>query len=193
MMRRGNQPPTPMTKSERADLERLINQRERVLKQQAQARSADVLAEFERQIAQIYSFDQDQVWQAAKQQADEVVRQAQQTIADRCVELGIPAQFAPSLHVGWHARGENASQQRRAELRRVAVTRIAAMEKQARLQIAQDALQAKTAIIAQGLITDAARQFLNELQPLERLMPPLELGSVEQMLDETSSRHRLLP
>ena len=38
----------PMTKGERADLERLINQRERVLKQQAQSRSAEVLAEFER-------------------------------------------------------------------------------------------------------------------------------------------------
>jgi hypothetical protein len=69
---------------------------------------------------------------------------------------------------------------------------VAAMERQAKLQIATDALQAKTAIIALGLITDAARQFLDELQPLERLMPPLELGSIEEMLDETSPRHRLL-
>ena len=94
-------------------------------------------------------------------------------------------QFQPTLGFGWIGRGENASKQRREELRRVAMTRIATIEQQARVQIDRNALQAKTEIIANGLASDAAQQFLNDLQPLERLMPPLELGDVETMLPQS--------
>jgi hypothetical protein len=65
------------------------------------------------------------------------------------------------------------------------MTRIATIEQQARVQIDRNALQAKTEIIANGLASDAAQQFLNDLQPLERLMPPLELGDVETMLPQS--------
>ena len=133
-----------MTRGERSDLERLINQRERVLKQMATARSAELFAEFDRQMAQTYSFDQDETWRAAKRQAEEAVALAQRDIAQRCAELGIPVQFAPGLQLAWHGRGENAFKQRREELRRVARSRIAAIETQAKLQIAQEALRAKT-------------------------------------------------
>src|SRR6267142_1741494 len=51
----------PMTKSERDDLARLIRNREKVMKSAARERSAELLAEFEQQMASIYSYDQDEI------------------------------------------------------------------------------------------------------------------------------------
>jgi hypothetical protein len=66
----------PMTKGEREDLQRLVRQREKVLKSPAKQRSAELLAEFENQIGQEYFFDQDEVWQKAMELADREVRKA---------------------------------------------------------------------------------------------------------------------
>ena len=50
-----------MTKGEREDLQRLIRQREKVLKSAAKQRSAELLADFENQMGQEYKFDDDKV------------------------------------------------------------------------------------------------------------------------------------
>jgi len=68
--------PKAMTKGEREDLQRLVRQREKVLKSPAKQRSAELLAEFENQIGQEYFFDQDEVWQKAMELADREVRKA---------------------------------------------------------------------------------------------------------------------
>jgi hypothetical protein len=174
--------PAPMTKSEREDLQRLIGQREKVLKQVAAARSAELLADFERQMASIYSYDQDEVWKAATMKAKAVVEEAQQEIAKRCEELGIPGNYAPSVSFSWHGRGENALGERQAELRRVAKSRIAAIEKAALVQTAQEAVMARTEIVASGLMSDGAKRFLGELAPLERPMPPIAITDVQALL-----------
>jgi lipopolysaccharide biosynthesis regulator YciM len=96
--------------------------------------------------------------------------------------LGIPHQFAPHLTFGWAGKGENMIAERRAELRRVAQTRIQAIEARAVVEIAHEALRASTEIVAFGLTSQVARNFLNELAPLERLMPALEFKSVEETL-----------
>jgi hypothetical protein len=96
-------------------------------------------------------------------------------------EAHIPSQFAPSLVFGWQSRGENASKARREELRRVANSRMA-IEKRAVVEIGHEALLAATEIVAMGLVSEAARRFLNELAPLERLMPPLDFRSIEETL-----------
>ena len=110
-----------MTKGEREDLQRLIRQREKVQKSAAKARSSELLADFENQIAAEYRFDDDAIWAAAAKAAEAEVTKAQERVAVRCQELGIPKQFAPSLRLGWAHRGyDNALDKRRAELRRVA-------------------------------------------------------------------------
>ena len=73
----------PMTKSEREDLARLIRNRERVMKSAASQRSAELLAEFEQQMASIYHYDQDAVWKAAHDAAALAVEAAQETIQAR--------------------------------------------------------------------------------------------------------------
>jgi hypothetical protein len=49
-----------MSKGEREDLQRLVRQREKVMKSAAQQRSAELLADFENQMGQEFSFDQDE-------------------------------------------------------------------------------------------------------------------------------------
>ena len=51
-----------MSKGEREELQRLVRQREKVLKSAAKQRSAELEADFENQMGQEFSFDQDAVW-----------------------------------------------------------------------------------------------------------------------------------
>lgn len=128
-----------MTRSEREDLQRLVRQREKVLKSGAKQRSKALLADFESQIAAEYRFDDDAVWDAAAKAAGVEVRKAQERVAARCQELGIPKQFAPSLDLSWSHRGYgNALAERRAELRRCAQAQIESMEQAAIVNIEMD-------------------------------------------------------
>jgi len=111
----------PMSKGEREDLQRLVRQREKVLKSAAKQRSTEMLAEFENHLAARYQFDQDETWAEAERLARAEVERSNARIAARCAELGIPKDFAPSLDFHWYGRGENASKVRRQELRKVAV------------------------------------------------------------------------
>ena len=55
-----------MTKGERAELGALIRKRERVMKAAARERSSQLIAEFDTQSAQIYSFDDDEVLEGSR-------------------------------------------------------------------------------------------------------------------------------
>ena len=108
-----------MTKGERNDLAGLVRQRAKLLKAAAAQRSAELLADFERQLGTIHSYDDDETWRAATATAEQAVGAANAQIAERCQELGIPKEFAPTVRFSWYGRGENASKDRRAELRRM--------------------------------------------------------------------------
>jgi hypothetical protein len=190
---------TAMTKGEREDLQRLVRQREKVLKSAAKQRSAELLADFENQMGQQYSFDQDEVWAKAMELAKQEVAKAQNTVAARCRELGIPARFAPEIHASWYSRGENAVSTRRAELRAMAKSRIAAIESKAITDIEMECLNAQTQLAMSGLTTDAARIFIDKLPNVETLMPQLSFEAiageadppiVEQLVSSNALRQR---
>ena len=189
-----------MTKSEREDLQRLIRQREKVLKSAAKQRSAELLADFENQMGQEYSFDQDAVWEQAVKLVDPIIAKAQEQIAKRCHELGIPAQFAPAINLSWHARGYgNSLAQRRVELRRMAQTQIAAIEAAAVMQIGLSCLEAQTELAVAGLTSEAAKRFVERIPKIETLMPALSFREVaggadppvaEQLVSSNALRQR---
>jgi hypothetical protein len=148
-----------MTKGEREDLQRLVRQREKVLKSAARQRTAELIADFENQMGQEYAFDQDEVWAAAERAAEVHVKKAQAIIAARCRELGVPSEFAPNITPHWHNRGYgNSIEKRRAELRKVAETAIAAIESKAVTQIELSCLDAQTQIAIAGLHVKAGRK-----------------------------------
>src|SRR6516165_9823584 len=76
-----NSAATPIGKSERDDLRRLIQQREKVLKSAAKQRTAELLADFENQIGSEFSFDDDAVWTKATRDAEAEVARTKQRIA----------------------------------------------------------------------------------------------------------------
>lgn len=173
-----------MTKAEREDLVRLIKQRERVSKTAAEQRSASMLAEFEQQIAAIHPFNKNEVWQAAVAAAIEAARQANEQVVKEADRLGIPKEFHPKLNFSWAARGESEYRERRDELRRVARAEIETIEKSARVQIESESVRAQTEIIANGLNSDAALEFLNRLPAIESMMPALSIDAIQHKLAE---------
>ena len=169
-----------MTKGEREDLQRLIRQREKVLKSAAKQRSAELLAQFENDMGQEFSFDQDAVWAEAERQAEIEVGKAQKVVATRCRELGIPPEFAPSIRMYWSARGYgNVLEKRRIELRRMATKRIEAIESKACTEIELSCLRGQEEQIAlSGLGSDAAKAFIEQLPGIDALMPALSFDEI---------------
>jgi hypothetical protein len=91
----------------------------------------------------------------------------------------------------WHGRGHNAVAERRAELRRAAKSRVDAIEKEAVTKIERLSLQAQTEIIANGLESDAAKEFLNAMPALEALMPPIAFDEIQSLVETRRSQRRL--
>jgi hypothetical protein len=177
-----------MTKAERDDLVRLIRSRERIAKSAAQQRSAQMLVEFERQVSAAHAFDSNEVWNAAMEAGDRAVQEAMDKIEAESARLGIPEEFRPKLACYWQSRGSNAFSERRTELRRLAQAEIAAIEKAAFVQIEAQSVAAQTRIIADGLDSEAAIAFLNELPPVEQLMPPLDLNVIQATIADRARR-----
>ena len=190
---------TAMTKHEREDLQRLVRQREKVLKSAAKQRSAELNAVFENQMGQEFSFDQDEVRERATKIAQAALAKANEQIAARCHEIGIPKRFAPGLDLSWYGRDENATKQRRDELRKMAETRVEAIERKAVTEIELSCLAAQEQIALSGLTTEAARQFVEALPKIEALMPRLTFAEVageaeppvaEQLVSPNALRQR---
>lgn len=189
-----------MTKGEREDLQRLIRQREKVQKSAAKQRSLELLADFENQISAEYAFDDDRIWSAAKKAAAAEVQKAQERVAERCRELGIPRQFAPSLNLMWLHRGYgNLLDARREELRTAAKAQVAALEQKAITEIERASVEAQTQIAIAGLTSEAALAFIASLPTIESLMPELSYQAIagesdppiiEQILTPNALRQR---
>jgi hypothetical protein len=64
--------------------------RTKARKEDAEAYAAHLIAEFERQLAKEFSFDEDAIWKAAAKSVEAAVEDARRVIAARCAELGIP-------------------------------------------------------------------------------------------------------
>lgn len=177
-----------MTRTERSELGQLIRKRERVMKSQATERAALMLAAFDAQSAQLYAFDDDEIWKKSTIEAEKIVTESNLKIKERCKELGIPPEFAPSLSFGWCERGQNAVAGRRAELRRMAKSRIDAIERETQTKIERLSLTAQTEVIANGLQSVAAREFLERMPSLESLMPQIDLKEIKMLSDKRHER-----
>lgn len=173
-----------MTKGERDDLIRLIKQRERVCKTAADQRSTAMLAEFEQKISAVHDFATNEVWKAASDAAIAAAEKANEEVEAEADKLGIPKEFQPKINFSWARRGENEYRQRREELRRVAKAEIETLEKCARVQIETESVRAQTEVIANGLNSADAIEFLNNLPAIESMMPMLDVTEIQAKLAE---------
>jgi hypothetical protein len=175
--------PRQLSRTETHDLSMIIKDRTKVLRAHADEQSAACMADFEKKLAAEYSWDDDDTWKKAADEALAAAAAAQQIIAERCKAMGIPKTFAPRLEVSWSGRGENALAQRRGELRRVAKTSIEAMHKATLTKIERQSLDLRTQVVSMGLLSDAAKLFLESLAPIEENMRALDFAEVEKRLE----------
>jgi hypothetical protein len=137
------------------------------------------------QLSAIFHFDDDATWAKANAIAEAAVSAAQKGIESRCLEIGIPKQFAPGISMGWYGRGENACPRRRAELRKLADARIESMLRDAIVQIETRSVELQEQVMAGGFTTDAAAKFLDALPSPDSLMPPVDVQQL--MLTKTKN------
>jgi hypothetical protein len=185
-----------MKKGERDALTQLIRRQAQVKKTAAIARSKELFADLEHQLGTIYRYDDDAVWKAATEAAQEEVARAQAIVAARCKELGIPEDFAPSLSFGWSGRGANGVASRRAELRKMGASKIMELEARALAKIEADSVELQAQIVSHGLTSEAAVAFLEALPSVAELMKPVEPVEIQQWIlgvkhDRTQQQRRL--
>ena len=171
-----------LTPADRNTLDRLLKARRKLAHTLVAERAAEMLANYERQSASIYAFDQSEVWRQAMKAVREAVDAARAKVDAECQRLGIPRTFAPEIGApSWYGRGQTAVAERRAELRKVAQTRIEAIRKSALANIERQYLIAETEILS-GTLSDAGQAFLGRLPDLEMLMPDLKVRDMEKLL-----------
>jgi hypothetical protein len=167
-----------MTKADRAELGRLMRLRAKAAKDEIESHAARVLANIEAQLAAQYPADH-AAWADVTDHARRVIAEADTQIAQRCRELGIPERFRPSIHCSWYNRGENAMKDRRAELRRVAQTELAARVKAAKNTVDRRTADLLTQLAAGMLESSQAKDFLNAMPSVDDLMPPITLDDLK--------------
>jgi hypothetical protein len=167
-----------MTKTERDELAKLARRREKLAKADVDHRAAILEADFEEQLAKQYD-PLDARWRELYDKVEQAIEELNATIADECEQAGIPAKLGPQAYAGWASRGENYSASRRAELRKVAKTRIVAKAKAAKNEIERRSLEVQTELVSGGLLSDDAKVFLDAMPTAETLMLTLDLVEIE--------------
>jgi hypothetical protein len=173
----------PMTRTDRESLLKVCRLRAKVAKADVAALGAERKAEFERQLATIYSFDDDAVWKQAMAEAAAAARDAQKIVEERCKRLGIPREFAPEISgPDWYSRGENAVAERRGELRKVAYTKIEQLSKEANAEIDRRSAETQTNLLAIGLDTEQAKAYLEAMPGAAQLLPAVRVEDLQKQL-----------
>lgn len=173
------QEPERTSRAERLELAKLVRARMRVVRHAISHQEARQLAELDRQLAAEYSAAHER-WTKITQDARQRVAQADAEIAKRCCEMGVPESFRPRLTLGWWDRGENADQTRRAELRKVAHTELAARARAAKVEVDRVEADLLTQIAGYGLRSLEARNFLESMPTIDQLMPKLKFSDLEK-------------
>jgi hypothetical protein len=169
-----------LTRTERKDLSELVKMQMRVAKAEVDARKAELLAEFEEQLATEFEA-RDERWEEFFLEGKQAVERANAEIQKAMARSGIPEKFRGGLGVSWYPRGENLDPRRRMELRRVGQTKIDAHAKLAKAQIEAAGVQALTELAVEGLTSNAAQAWIQRLPTAVELLPhtTLKLAEIE--------------
>ncbi len=174
------------------DLTKLARRQEKVAKTRARQRAAELLADTEAQLAAIFEAN-DERWRHATERLAEMTRSANEELARICLEEGVRPEFAPKFDLAWYGRGQNLEKERRAELRKVAESRVEAMVQRAHADIEQRTVEFETELLGGTLSTDAARALLEAMpKAAAELMAPLDPAELDRSLPLTDRYGRAL-
>jgi hypothetical protein len=170
------------TRKERDEMGVVIRGRERRAYMEIDARAAKVLSDFEKELDAKYYPGDDETWAEAYERGRQVEREIKAIIAPISKKKNIRPEFAPDYDAYWSRRGENESKERRAELKRLAVAEIDAQRKALRASVASAALEARTQLMLDGDLSDAVKDWIRSLPPVDDVLRPLKLTVMEQKL-----------
>lgn len=173
-----------LSRQEAHDLGQIIKERTKVLEAHADEQAAHCMADFERKLATIYSYDSDEVWKEATELAMLEVQKAQDKIDARCRKIGIPKDLSPRLVLSWEGRGQMKTASRRDEMRRVAKREVDAMKAAAMTKIRKQSLDLRTQVVSMGLMTQDAKVFLESLAPVDEAMTSIDFSQIERKVLE---------
>ncbi|CAG4900985.1 hypothetical protein [Paraburkholderia saeva] len=186
-----NSASAPMTTKERDTLREAVRLRARVAKADIDKRAAMLRAETEAQLSARYKADDDR-WAKLVDHAARVGREADAELLRICKAEGIPLENRPSFRSGFVDRGDYSLPARRAELRKLAASKIDLAVKDAKLSVERWQAQTQTELLAGLLGTDDAKAFLAALPSPEALLPGMTAKQIDGLLESNSSVLRLV-
>ncbi|MEM5312755.1 hypothetical protein VSR72_13520 [Paraburkholderia sp. JHI869] len=178
-----------MSAKERNTLIEIAKTRARVAKGEIDRRAAHLRAECERELCAVSA--EDEAWRDIVDEAKAAAKHADEELARRCKARGIRASFRPTIYSNFYGRGENATRERRAELRKLAETLIAADAKEAKHEIEKWTAEVMMLLMAGLLESAAARASLDTLPSIEALLPAPTLVALDALT--TRPGLRILP
>lgn len=176
-----------MTAKDRDALAVAIRARPKVAKDDVDARAATLTAETERQLSQTFSRE-DERWSDPIRETEQASKAADAELAARCKARGIRDEFRPRIVCGYLGRGENASRERRTELRRLATARIEAMSRDAKHRIEAWAAETHITLLAGGLQSGEAKTFLESMPTAVDLLPAPTMREIDALATTPSLR-----
>jgi hypothetical protein len=176
--------PDTLSSRERNDLLVMIRQRATIAKSLASQRAAELVADFDQQMATYYSFLDDDVWKEAVDKAHKVAEAANAEITQRCQELKIPKRFAPRLTMPYWVDSDAhyMTKSEKKDLRDAAKSRIEALRKVAITEITRRSIEAQEKVIVPGLTSPLAQQLLTSIPSVTDLMPTLSIQSIAKLI-----------
>ena len=175
-----------ITKGERTELRSLIRQRFKVLRAEVEARRAELEVELAERVQQHFAA-QDKAWTDAVYLIEEAAREANRKANDILRGLDrddIDVSAGHDLTIV-QARVFSQPQAGRNVMLRNGAKRIEAQVKAALLQLDGQEADLLTRLVATGLESDAARNFLGEIPTVSALIPAARLLQLEQQLRES--------
>jgi hypothetical protein len=173
-----------LTVAEREGLLRILRANVKAAKAAILGREAELKAAFEIQLDTLYPPAGDPVWNAEYKAAVEACRPHVERIEKRCDELGIGTRFRPSLSLPcWDYGGDQLFKKLRVERRRIAHLQITEKLKNDVVEMERKSAATQMEIIANGFVTDAAREFLEKLPAVEELIPPMRVEELVALVE----------
>lgn len=169
--------PQNLDKVEVRNLIAITKQRTRAARAEVIARAGAMLAEFERSMQDELG-PQDEALGALHSEAEEHLAKINSLLRAKCQTIGVPTQWAPVFTVTFPAKDGTLITKRRAEMRKVATSRLAALKTNALLEIERSESTLLTELITTQLLAKPAAEWLAQLPTAQALMPDVTFAAV---------------
>lgn len=167
-----------MTSSDRNALIRIVRGRARLARTETAEREKILLNEIQELIQAEFSA-QDMIRGELVEKANAAIAEMNRQLVHEAALLGVPKRFAPSVMLGYESRSwEFSNPERRAQLHKLAGSRLAALKATALRIIEQGALDAEEKLLTGGLESSEARAVVDALPTAGQLMSPLSLDDI---------------